>query len=122
MAWYDYASIRKKAYEKLKKYGFTATLKRTIPGSGPAWNPGTPTEVEFTVLALFEEYSDNMIDGTTIMRGDRKLLFSAEHFEAFPKTTDKLIINGEEFNIINVRPFAPGNVSILYTLQIRGTP
>ena len=50
MAWYDYASIRKKAYEKLKKYGFTATLKRTIPGSGPAWNPGTPTEVEFTAI------------------------------------------------------------------------
>ncbi|MDR1648766.1 MAG: hypothetical protein LBR71_00770 [Synergistaceae bacterium] len=120
MAWYDYSSIRKKTYEKLKKYGFTATLKRTVPGSGPSWNPGPPVEAEFPILALFETYSDRMIDGTTILHGDRKVLISAEHFEAFPRTTDKLIAEGVEYNIINVSPLAPGGVSILYTLQIRG--
>jgi hypothetical protein len=61
-----------------------------------------------------------MVDGTTILSGDRKLLISAERFEAFPKTTDKLIADGVEYNIINVSPLAPGGVSILYTLQIRG--
>jgi hypothetical protein len=121
MAWYDYSNIRKKAYDKLKKYGFAATLKRTTPGSGPAWNPGPSINAEFPVLALFETYSDGMIDGTTILYGDRKLLLSAEHLEATPRTTDKLIINGEEYNIINVLPLAPGGVSILFTLQIRGS-
>jgi hypothetical protein len=122
MAQYSYANIRKKAHEKLKQYGFTAVLKRTAAGGGPAWNPGAPVETEIPILALLETYSDKMIDGTTIIYGDRKLLISAEHLENIPRTTDKLIIDGEEYGIINVLPFAPGGVSILYTLQIRGSP
>jgi len=65
------------------------------------------------------EYHQRERDGTLIQAHDRKFLVSTEGIDIVPTTEDALAVGTETYQIIDVKPLAPGGVAVMYTLQVR---
>jgi len=74
-------------------------------------------DTQFDVTGFVSKYPNSLIDGTTILKSDRKVMLSAEG-EA-PKQTDKLVISGGTYSIVDVEPFSPAGVPLYYIVQAR---
>lgn len=128
----DYAKKRKQAEVKLKKFGTPGVLRRKAKGegSGDPWDPVKDVITDYPISALIQEFSEHMINGTTILYGDRLLMAGAESLVTAGNivptaATDKVILTLSEgreieYAIVNVKPMSPGGVDILYELQVRG--
>jgi hypothetical protein len=66
-----------------------------------------------------EDYRDSQIDGTTIKRGDRRVLLLGDTIAggAVPQPSDKITAEGKMYDVVNVTrdPDAAA-----YTCQVRG--
>lgn len=71
------------------------------------------------VRAVLSDFQASQIDGTIIRREDKKALVAADGLKYVPSTSD-LIIDGEiQYTIVNVETIAPGDVVLVYKLQLR---
>lgn len=63
-------------------------------------------------------YVQGLIDGTTIQNGDIKLTITKD---VEPNAQDKVILDGVEYSIISITPFAytGKDLTIAYALQLR---
>ena len=100
---YDYAQSRWKWTLIAEPH----TVVYTDPATSPVDLPG---------YAIETRYEQNEIDGTVVQANDRR--FKVVGFTDLT-TSDKLIIGSTILNIINVRPYQPGSVILLYELQCR---
>lgn len=69
-----------------------------------------------TVNGVVLNYPEKQIDGTLIMRADKKVLLDAY---AAPTLSDVLILDGVEHSILDIKATAPAGTVLLYTLQVR---
>lgn len=127
----DWAAESMGIYEDLKAEGFELTVR--VPGSEGEWNPESmawgdgDSDTDYTTYGLKKSYSIKDIDGTVIQQGDTRLIFSAYGLDSsgdlvdLPdlSTSNKILIDSEEQNIIDLSPVEPGNVVIMYEAQIR---
>lgn len=127
----DWAAESMGIYEDLKVEGFELTVR--VPGSEGEWDPnfldwlGGEPAVDYTTYGLKKSYSIKDIDGTIIQQGDTRLIFSAYGLDSsgdivdLPdlSTSNKILIDDEEQNIVDLSPVEPGNVVIMYEAQIR---
>ena len=67
---------------------------------------------------VYQDYSDSEIDGTTILRGDRRLIIEALNIVRAPEVGDK--ISGTSEQILNVQTIRPGSTVVAYVCQVRG--
>lgn len=72
-----------------------------------------------TCFALETAYKQNEIDGTIIQVGDKRFLIASASLTVLPKTSDILIDGNDQYKIQSVSQVNPGNVPILYKLQVR---
>jgi hypothetical protein len=106
--------------------GTKVVLRNTVGNSvyNPATNQYETQEILFNGLAIIANYNDNLIDGTVIRSGDRKV---KAVLDGEPKAgTSKLDIYNNEgvkidtLQIINVMPVNPNaSITIMYNLQCR---
>jgi hypothetical protein len=77
-----------------------------------------PASVPYDVAghAIETRYENKEIDGTTIKAGDRR--FKTADLPT-PTTSDKLVVGSQVLTVINVRTYAPGEVTLLWELQCR---
>lgn len=106
---------------QIEEKGRNVTL--VSPASG-GYNPNTgvytpPVSSEKTVKGVFTSFKANEIDGEKIRRDDRRILIASASLTTEPKTTDKIKDNGLELSIVNVETVMPGNVPLLYKVQVR---
>ena len=96
---------------------FKVTLVETIDTRQKPWDDGEQSTISYEVNALISDYSQSMIDGTLIERGDKKFLIAGNA----PDIQDhwQIISNGETYNIINIMRLAPSGVTITYEVQAR---
>ncbi|HEU4776985.1 MAG TPA: hypothetical protein VFS95_09180, partial [Telluria sp.] len=84
--------------------------------------PTTSTDYEGTGVKI--AYEAENIDGTLIQAGDQKLLLSPlqRNGQAMPVPTaaDLVLFGGASYTVKAVETTAPVDVSVLYTLQLRG--
>ena len=127
----DWTAEALSIYEDFKTDGFAITIR--VPGSEGEWNPdfldwlGCEPAIDYTTYGLKKSYSIKDIDGTVIQQGDTRLIFSAYGLDSsgdlvdLPdlSTSNKILIDSEEQNIIDLSPVEPGNVVIMYEAQIR---
>ena len=110
----DYTRARATAKKLLKKFGKTITLTRTIAGT---YDPATGGTTGDTVtnpsgLGVLLKFSNQEIDGTTILSSDRKLIYAGDEL----KVNDKYINE----RIVSVSPLDPDESgAIIYTCQLR---
>jgi hypothetical protein len=84
------------------------TVRETIPGSGPPYNPGPPTYVNHACEGWPESYADAEIDGTRITQSDVRVLILTTSLAMTPTTSDHVIVGGTSHTILNIKRDASG--------------
>lgn len=112
-----YEEMAETVVELLDEFGGPAQIVRQ---GTPAMDPvaGTVTAVEQrldTVAALFS-YKDNLVDGVTIFKSDRKVLI--------PPTVpvqqgDKLFAQGQLWSLVGIGQVNPAGTCVMYVCQAR---
>lgn len=134
----NYTRIRQATEMKLEKAGIQGILRREINDANDdtPWDPTDNEIIDYPITALFDDFNENAIDGTTILFGDRKIWIGGESL-VFTKDGgeeahivpnalwDKLVfVNNEgqqmEYAIVNVNAIGPGGIDVLYVVQARG--
>lgn len=96
---------------------FLVTLTQDSGEPANPWDTDTSTETETELFALVQSYSANLIDGTLIRAGDKKVMLPAT--DPKPTTADTLTILGKEYAIISVGTLMPSGVALFHTVQAR---
>jgi hypothetical protein len=118
----DWAAEQLDIYNDFVSEGFSLTVR--VEGSPGTWNPdtlvydGATADTDYSTYGLKKNYNIRQIDGTIIQVNDTKLLIPAYELPALT-TAHKILINSIEQNVINVSSVEPGNVALLYILQVR---
>lgn len=128
----DWTTEQLSSYEDIKAEGFGVTVRKPgLPGSTGEFDPdtmdwvgvSTPVPpVDYPTYAIRKEYSLKEVDGTIIQRDDSVLVVPAYSLpEDFINegTTYQVLIGGIEQSVVHIGLVAPGNVPLLYNIQVR---
>ncbi len=121
------AEMAKSTLKLLTESGQALTLRRVAEG---AYDPDTGTTAAATttdiiVNVAFVDYSENVIDGVNIVRGDRKALISALDAAGVaitltPKPQDQIVGESDTVNIIVAKTTKVAATPVAYICQVRG--
>ncbi|WP_299726839.1 hypothetical protein [uncultured Endozoicomonas sp.] len=102
----------------LKKFGQSVVLLReTSGGFDPVEGkpiPGTTEELTFN--GLLTSYKSSLIDGSTIVQGDKLLLLDTSHK---PQKGDKVRSVDGDWQIVSIDEVNPAGVPLVYQVQVR---
>ena len=128
----DWTVEQRSVYEDIKAEGFEVTVRKPgLPGSTGEFDPdtmdcvsvSTPVPpVDYQTYAIRKEYSLKEIDGTIIQRNDSMLVVPAYGLPddiIDEGTTYQVLIESVEQSVIHIGPVSPGNVPLLYNIQVR---
>lgn len=118
-----YPDLRATAERLLIGKGQRISLRKQTAG---AYNPATGstgiTSSTYTgIPAAVVGYKNAEIDGTLILKGDKKVLLGADSLSVVPEKDDVLSIGGVDHSIKDVEHVAPGGVDVIYKIQARRT-
>lgn len=115
----DWIAVANDVAVGIAEVGFAATILRPGPPTGPSHNPvpGAPTPHPCTVLQ--EDMSKVIRNGTLVQGAEAVYMLSTGGLTIIPDTKDMMQVNGSEYSILMVDPFAPGGETLYYTLQVR---
>ena len=119
----NWTSLQATIYKIYKKNGFLTTIR--TPGAPGEYDDtiedywGATADSDETTYALKDEYKISQIDGDLVRQNDSKLVFPAYGI-SHVSTTQKILIEGVEQNVISINVVDPGNVPLIYEAQIRG--
>lgn len=120
MATFDYAGLKADVDALLAEFGQDCKLRRA--GAPVVVDPveGTVTggaPVEYPVVGVITDYSDRMIDGEVIMRGDRIVYIQATER---PMRGDTFVEqNGTEWQVVDFDSVDPAGTPVVFSLQLR---
>ena len=117
---FDYPNIRETVAEPLiAEFGKAATLilPNDVSGGDPwAREPAASTEVAVTVVQTSLEVMRR--EGFIIEAGDLGFLLSTDG-DPSPALADGIMVNGEKFTVVEIRPIQPGATVVAWKLQAR---
>jgi hypothetical protein len=106
------------ALELLNEFGTEITFSRGGPDEDPLSGEMSEDEAtESKPLGIVVHYKDSLIDGKTIMAGDRMLVLD-NSFE--PKQADRVQVGEDFWNIVAIKTVKPSLVVVCYFCQVRG--
>jgi len=112
-------SLRKTATKLMSKFGGDVTLRTVTSG---VYNPTTGTASEATsdatIKGVLEDVNAREV-GDLIQAGDRRLTIAAADVSAAPTTADRLVIQGQVFQIVRIATIEQDNQPITYELILR---
>lgn len=102
----------------LAKFGQTVTLVRDTGGSfDPVTGTVTPGTTDFLDFkGVLKNVDARLIDGTTIMQGDKLLVLDASHT---PEEGDKVEGIDGNWQIVRIESLNPAGVALAYKVQVR---
>lgn len=111
---FDYAPIKAVADSLISQFGKPATLIRQEQ-TGPDFDPViTETETEITLVET--DYSLTNRNESLVQAGDKLWIVQAA---AAPTMADKIELDGQRFNMVDIQPLAPGPVLLMFEVQAR---
>lgn len=115
-----YTGANATAVRLIAKFGKACTLAHT---SAPTYNPETGQATGGTVTqngtCIELGYDAKDIDGTTILRGDKKFLLSTSGITAALQLEGKFTTDGVTYTIKGVNSTNPGGLTLLHEIQAR---
>jgi len=115
-----YTEARATAGAAIGQYGQSMTLvKKTTGAYSPSTGSASVTSASHTCVGAVFDYQNSMIDGSTILTGDKRVLLSAEGLTVTPDVGDAITIGGKVHSVINANPLAPAGVVVIWTIQAR---
>ncbi len=111
---FNYAKSAETAKKLLTKFGKDQVITHIEQGEyDPILGGSVDVETTLNGVGVMLNYDTRQIDGTQIISGDKKLLWSG----ARPSIGDKFL----DYRIVNIIELNPtGDVSVLFTIQLRG--
>ena len=115
-----YTDLRSVAEVRITEYGQSVTLKRIVAGAyDPSTGAAAQTVTSYPGRAYMGNYSSRDIDGTLILRGDRRATLACDTLGVVPSKDDVLTVDGVDWTVQSVEPVDPGGVALIYRLQVR---
>lgn len=103
--------------------GLELVLRREALGEYDPDAPPTPNELVVNGSGFREEYDNEYIDGTLIVRGDVKLLVSPVQLSGadmpVPLQNDEITFDGSRYTVIHVEPWNYAGLAVGFELQVR---
>jgi len=118
MATFDYAGLKLDVDELLAEFGTDCQITRSVPGTVDTVT-GTPSgggEQVTNALGVLVSYEEKLVDGATIMRGDRQAIVQAV---IEPEFGDTFVELGGSWSVVNVQAVNPAGLALVYILQVR---
>jgi hypothetical protein len=108
------------ARELLADFGATISITRTTGRvesdiTGAVTSAGSVAT--YLPKGILKEYNNMQIDGSKIQTGDKLLVLDDT---VLPLMTDKPIVNGKTWNIMDIEIKEPAGIPLVYLVQIRG--
>lgn len=120
---FNYANSLATAERLLAKFGQDITITTVTVGAyDTATQTTLTTETPYTakgVLLDYKRIDSGAMTAGNIQVNDKKLLVSPVGLTIEPNANDRATINGELWNVINVKTVKPASITVLYELQIR---
>lgn len=132
---FDYAESAADALELLQEFGSQIVLKRAVPGTGPAHNPGPPTWVTYSAFAAILPASkgtieafDNRLEGGTLIEEKLRFVLMATEITRTseegpatiePQALDVLTFQGRDWTVLGQTPLNPAGVPVLYRMGVK---
>jgi len=110
--------------QMIKEHGISLTLRKRAAGAYDN-DTGTVTtsNTDYVVRGYFYDYTPDMIDGNSILRGDRRVVLDCKLVSGTatpePDATDQIIGLGDIVNIVKVMEIKSGSATMCYLLQVR---
>ena len=110
--------------QMIKEHGMALTLRKRAAGAyNVATGTVTTTNTDYAVRGYFYDYTPDMIDGNSILRGDRRVVLDSVLTNGTatpePDATDQIIGLGDTVNIVKVMEIKSGSATMCYQLQVR---
>jgi hypothetical protein len=120
MAAFDYSRMQATATRLLDRFQQgTVLLRRITLSAGPnAWTPGGSSSEEWPLKATVRRVSQKYVDGVTILATDNQITFSVP--DVTPLLTDRLVIDGDEQVMKDLRPIPAAGVVVAYMAFVAG--
>ena len=78
------------------------TLRRTASAYDPETGVNTPSNTDYAWTVVVSEFADGLIDGSSVMRGDRRILGAAADLAVTPDpATDTIIMDGVTWQLVH---------------------
>ena len=108
----------------IKEHGMALTLRKRAAGAyDNDLGTVTTTNTDYAVRGYFYDYTPDMIDGNSILRGDRRVVLDNKLTSGSatpePDATDQIIGLGDTVNIVKVMEIKSGSSTMCYQLQVR---
>lgn len=119
---FDYKTLRTPVSSILDEFNTgVVTIRKTTEAVNPA-NPWDYTQSfsDTTVRAIVTGVSEEQVDGTSIVQGDKFVIISAADLNSEPNIGDEAIIDGINFKVIKSVSVPPAGDAVLFRVQIRG--
>jgi len=117
MGVYDRAEAT--ALRLLTKYGQSVTVTNITTG---AYDPDTGTQATTTATTtpkgLLTQHRAQDVDGTMIMKGDKKLLLDAS---ATVKTDDTVTVNSTVYTVVGLNEIKPAATRVMWICNVRAS-
>lgn len=110
--------------QMIKEHGISLTLrKRAASAYDNDTGTITQTNTDYTVRGYFYDYTPDMVDGESILRGDRRVVLDCKQTNNSatpePDATDQIIGLGDTVNIVKVMEIKSSTNTMCYLLQVR---
>jgi hypothetical protein len=108
----------------IREHGISLTLrKRASSAYDSDTGTVTQTNTDYTVRGYFYDYTSDMVDGESILRGDRRVVLDCVLANGSatpePDATDQIIGLGDTVNIVRVMEIKSSTNTMCYLLQVR---
>lgn len=115
-----YTGLQSTAARLLGDKGMVMTLRKRVPGTyDPATGAAPITSTDYACTGAKFAFPALLIDGTTIRQGDQKVLLAAQGLAVEPEQGDVLVIAGNQWAVLEVKPIAPADVVVVWQIQVR---
>jgi len=110
--------------QMIKEHGISLTLrKRASSAYNSDTGSVTQTNTDYTVRGYFYDYTSDMVDGQSILRGDRRVVLDCILVNGSttpePDATDQIIGLSDTVNIVKVMEIKSSSNTMCYLLQVR---
>lgn len=119
----NYIKSRKNAKRMIDKSGRKVTFIKNSRGLGDdskPWGDSDGQTESFDMICAFVDFEVNEIDGDKVKVSDQKMLANAIDNKDHKVEDFEFIKDGDtQWRIKNVKPLKPGDIIIMYEIQVR---
>lgn len=112
----DYLRMQARTTRMLRQNGALYNVTRKGPVTVIGGVEHKTEEVRFAAVGVKTEYTPGEIDGTVIVNGDVRIVFTAEQEI---KIGDVVDIDGTAYRVVNPHPAKPASLVLCYKAQLR---